>query len=106
MRPASPDGFATMQRLLAESLEAGAFGLSTGLIYVPSYADIDELVTLSRVVRRYGGIYASHPQRSGGLLAAVHEAIEIGRQAGLRCRSRTTRPPGAPTGARYRRAWP
>ena len=85
MRPASPVELEAMQRLLAESLEAGAFGLSTGLIYVPSgYADIDELVTLSRVVRSYGGIYASHIRNeASGLLGAVDEAIEIGRQAGL-----------------------
>jgi N-acyl-D-aspartate/D-glutamate deacylase len=85
MRPATADELAAMRRLLAESLEAGAFGLSTGLIYVPSgYADTDELVALSEVVRDYGGLYASHIRNeASGLLEAVGEAIEVGRRAGV-----------------------
>ena len=85
MRAATPYELAAMKRLLAESLEAGAFGLSSGLIYVPSgYADTDELAALSAVARDYGGIYASHIRNeASGLLAAVGEAIEIGRRAGL-----------------------
>ncbi len=74
-----------MTALLRESLEAGAFGLSTGLIYVPSgYATTDELIALAAVVREYGGVYASHLRNeSDRLLEAVDEAITIGRRAGV-----------------------
>jgi N-acyl-D-aspartate/D-glutamate deacylase len=59
--------------------------MSTGLIYVPSsYAETDELVELARVVAPHGGIYASHIRGEGvELLAAVAEALEIGRRGGL-----------------------
>ncbi len=85
MRPATESELAAMQRLLRESLEAGAFGLSTGLIYVPSgYADTAELAALAGVARAYGGLYASHIRNeASALLEAVGEAIEIGRQGGV-----------------------
>jgi len=79
------DELAEMKRALARALEEGAFGLSSGLIYPPScYADTRELVELCRIVARYGGIYASHIRGEGeSLIAAVKEAIEIGRRSGV-----------------------
>jgi len=75
-----------MRRLTAESMEQGAFGISTGLIYPPGcYADTDELVALAEVAAKYGGIYASHIRSEGDrLIESVEEAIEIGRRAGIR----------------------
>jgi len=77
---------AEMRRLVERAMEEGAFGLSAGLIYPPGcYADTEELIDLCRVVARYGGIYATHMRDEGeGLLAAVEEAIRIGREAGVR----------------------
>ncbi len=74
-----------MKRLLAESLEQGAFGMSTGLIYPPScYAETDEIIELCKVVADYGGIYASHIRgEEHQLLDSVKEAIEIGEKAGV-----------------------
>ena len=74
-----------MRRLVDQSMEAGAFGLSTGLIYPPScYAQTEELIELCKVVARYKGIYATHMRNEGqGLLQAVDEAVRIGRQAGV-----------------------
>ncbi len=85
MRLPTAEELARMTALLRESLEAGAFGLSTGLIYVPSgYATTDELIALAAVVREYGGVYASHLRNeSDRLLEAVDEAITIGRRAGV-----------------------
>jgi N-acyl-D-amino-acid deacylase len=85
MRSPTPAELTAMKGLLAASLEAGALGLSTGLIYVPSgYAEIDELVALADVVRAHGGFYASHIRNeASGLLDAVGEAIDIGRRAGV-----------------------
>lgn len=74
-----------MQRLVAEAMEQGAFGLSSGLIYTPgTYADTEELVVLCRVVARYGGFYSTHLRSEGdGLVPAVAEALAIGQAAGL-----------------------
>ena len=85
MRPATPDEQQRMGRLVREAMEAGAFGVSTGLIYAPSgYADTDEIATLAAEVRHFGGLYASHLRNEGaGLLSAVDEAIEIGQRAGV-----------------------
>jgi len=84
-RPPTEDELRAMERLVAESMEAGAFGLTTGLIYPPGcYGDTDEVVALAKVVAGYGGIYMSHIRNEeAGLLAAVEEAIDIGRRADL-----------------------
>ncbi|MFN2383853.1 MAG: amidohydrolase family protein, partial [Gemmatimonadota bacterium] len=62
----------------------GAFGLSSGLIYAPGrFAATDEIVALSRVAARDGGIYASHMRSEGDrLLEAIDEAIAIGARSG------------------------
>ena len=75
----------TMESMVDQSMRDGAFGLSTGLKYLPgTFSKIDEVIALSRVAARHGGIYTSHLREEGlGLLPAVEEAIEIGRQAGL-----------------------
>jgi N-acyl-D-amino-acid deacylase len=74
-----------MQKLLADAIEDGAWGLSTGLIYAPgSYATTDEIVTLAAVAARHRGFYASHIRGEGAtLLDAIREAIHIGREADL-----------------------
>lgn len=84
-RPPTADELAAMCRLLDEALDDGVFGVSTGLIYPPSsYADTDEIVALSEVAARRGGLYFSHIRGEGDtLLDAVDEAIEIGRRAEL-----------------------
>ena len=81
----TPDELATMRRVMAEAMEDGAFGVSYALIYPPdTYTSTDELVEVARVVARYGGIYITHMRSEGNeLLAALDEAIEIGRRAGL-----------------------
>jgi N-acyl-D-amino-acid deacylase len=73
-----------MRSLVAEAMEQGAMGLSTGLIYAPaSYASTDEIVELARVAARFGGGYTSHIRSEGDrLVEAVREAIEIGERAG------------------------
>lgn len=77
------DQQAEMERLVAEAMEQGARGLSTGLIYPPGvYARTEEVIGLAQVVARHGGIYATHLRsESDGLFEAVAEAIEIGKRA-------------------------
>jgi N-acyl-D-aspartate/D-glutamate deacylase len=77
-----------MQNLLQKELDAGAFGLSTGLFYSPgSYADTQEVIDLAKVVAKNGGIYDTHlrdeSNYSIGLIPSIKEAIEIGKQAKL-----------------------
>jgi N-acyl-D-amino-acid deacylase len=83
----APDAheLARMQRLVADAMEDGAWGLSTGLIYAPgSYADTAEIITLAKVAARHRGFYASHIRGEGAtLVQAVTEAIAIGREADL-----------------------
>lgn len=71
--------------LIEEGMEQGALGLSTGLAYAPSkYANTDELVKLSKILKQYDGIYTSHIRTQIGILEAVKEAIRIGEAAGIR----------------------
>ena len=75
-----------MARMLEQSLEAGCFGLSSGLMYMPgTFADTAELVTLLRSASpRRHMIYASHLRGySATFLEAVQEAIQVGRETGL-----------------------
>lgn len=83
-RPPTAEELAQMAELVRGAMADGAFGLSSGLIYVPgSYARTDEIVALAKVAAEYNGIYASHIRgENDTLLEAVTEAIEIGRRAG------------------------
>jgi len=76
---------ATMRRVMAEAMEDGAFGVSYALIYPPdTYASTDELVEIAKVAARSGGMYITHLRSEGEeLLAAIDEAIEIGRRASV-----------------------
>jgi N-acyl-D-amino-acid deacylase len=74
-----------MQKLMADAMEDGAFGMSTGLIYAPgSYAQTEEIVQIARAAARRRGFYASHMRGEGAtLLDAVKEAITVGREADI-----------------------
>jgi N-acyl-D-amino-acid deacylase len=75
-----------MKYLLTDSLEQGAWGLSTGLIYPPgSFAKTEELLELAKIVARYGTLYASHIRGEGEtLMDALDEAICIGKESKAR----------------------
>ncbi|MFQ5712366.1 MAG: amidohydrolase family protein, partial [Candidatus Geothermarchaeales archaeon] len=84
-RPATGEELETMKGLLAQSMDNGALGLSSGLIYPPSmYADTRELIELCREAARRGGIYVTHIRSEEEmLLPSIREAIEIGEAAGI-----------------------
>ena len=82
----SPTQLIRMTELLAQQLEQGALGLSSGLLYVPGkFADEAELVALMRVLARYDAIYTTHLRSEGAeLLEALAETLDFARAAKLR----------------------
>ena len=84
-RAPTDDELAQMKALLAQALDDGAVGLSSGLTYTPGmYADDDELVALLEVVREHGGFYAPHHRNYGRrALEAYADCIEIARRSGV-----------------------
>jgi N-acyl-D-amino-acid deacylase len=88
-----------MQGLVDEGMKDGAYGLSTGLEYVPGrFSAPREVIDLTRPVKKYGGFYISHERSEGrdpmwhvksdstpyvDLLDAVKETIAIGRETGV-----------------------
>ena len=82
-RAPTAEELARMEAMVGQSMAEGAFGMSTGLRYIPGfYSNTDEVVALSRVAAAAGGIYTSHLREEGlGLLEGVGEALEIGRHA-------------------------
>ncbi|HEV2379725.1 MAG TPA: D-aminoacylase [Terriglobia bacterium] len=74
-----------MEALVDQSMGEGAVGVASGLIYAPNmFAKTDELIELSKVAARYGGLYTSHIRGEGSnSVEALNEAIEIAEKAGL-----------------------
>ncbi|MEM9143614.1 MAG: amidohydrolase family protein, partial [Bacteroidota bacterium] len=87
-RSPTPDEMKKMQGLVQKEMDAGAFGISTGLYYAPgSYTKTEEVIALAKVAAKNGGIYDTHLRDEGsggiGLIPAVQEAITIGEKADL-----------------------
>jgi N-acyl-D-aspartate/D-glutamate deacylase len=84
-RPPDDREMKAMQKHLSAAMEAGAIGVSTGLMYPPgSFADTEELIELTRVVADYDGMYATHMRNEDDdLLESLEEAIRIGSEAGV-----------------------
>ena len=87
-KKASKEDIENMQFLVQQEMDAGAYGMSTGLFYAPgSFSNTDEVVALAKTVSENHGIYDTHlrdeSSYSIGLIPAIEEAIEIGRQAKL-----------------------
>lgn len=75
-RPSTGDELNAMKKLLAEGMEQGAFGYSTGLEYGPERACAEEeIVELAQVAAQYGGLYATHTRNQGSGAAAALETI-------------------------------
>lgn len=85
LREPSDEEMQEMKRLTKKAMQEGAWGMSTGLIYVPgTYAKTEELIEIAKVVSQSNGIYASHIRNEAtDLLAAVDEALRIGKEAEL-----------------------
>lgn len=84
-RAPSADELQRMRDEVDLAMRQGAFGLSSGLVYIPgSFADTDEVVALAEVAARHGGIYISHMRNEAlQVLDAVNELIAVAEAAGL-----------------------
>lgn len=82
----SPQQLAQMKLLLREAMEAGAVGLTSGLIYPPgSYAEAEELTELCSVVSEYGGNYCTHMRNEGDvILDSIRETLLTAEHSGVR----------------------
>ena len=82
-RPPTLEETRTMVREVDEAMDAGALGLSTGLIYPPGlFADTREIVELQRAASAKGGMYASHVRGEGDtLLEAASEFLQVVRES-------------------------
>ncbi|WP_263119219.1 D-aminoacylase [Cellulomonas sp. RIT-PI-Y] len=84
-RRATPDELAAMAAQVDRGMIEGAFGMSSGLTYVPGmFADTAELAALCAVVARHGGFYAPHQRSYGaGALAAYAEMVEVAHRSSV-----------------------
>jgi len=85
-RMPTEDDFSKMSVLLSATLDEGAIGLSTGLIYPPGvYAKTEELIWLAKILKKKELIYTSHMRSEGEtLIESVQEVIRIGREADVK----------------------
>lgn len=74
-----------MNELVSDAMKYGAVGLSTGLIYLPGmYSNTEEIIGLAKTTASYNGVYASHIRNEeNGVLDAINEAINIGKEANI-----------------------
>jgi N-acyl-D-amino-acid deacylase len=84
-RRATPEEIQKMVSLVEQGMKDGAFGMSTGLFYVPgTFTPTDEVVELARAASRFGGMHESHQRDDAAkVLDSVRETIAIGEQAHL-----------------------
>jgi N-acyl-D-amino-acid deacylase len=75
-----------MKKLLRDSLDQGAWGLSAGLIYTPNqYSSTEEIIELAKELPAYDALYATHIRGEGNtVIQAIDEANRIGSEAGVR----------------------
>lgn len=84
-RAANQAEIAAMCELLAQCMQEGAIGLSSGLFYAEAMpAPAGEVTELARVVARHAGVYATHMRSEmADILQAMHEASDCAFEAGV-----------------------
>lgn len=84
----SPAQLVEMEKIVETAMKEGAFGISTGLFYTPgNYAKTAEVIALSKVAAKYGGVYDTHQRDEGsqniGVVNSTKEVLNIGYQTGI-----------------------
>ena len=84
-RAATAEEMRAMEGIVDQAMREGAIGIGSSLIYVPAmYSTTEELINLSRVAAKYGGVYFSHIRDEGNKINdALDEAFRIGREAAI-----------------------
>ena len=84
-RKATADEIGKMKELARQAMREGAFGLSSGLFYVPgNFTPTEEVIEIAKVVGGMGGMYISHMRdEAAGVTDSVRETIRIGEEGGL-----------------------
>ena len=85
-RACTPEELQQMSRLLAQALDEGGWGLTTGLIYQPGkYSTPEEVIALAKIAAAKGGYYATHMRSEGDrILESIDEVIELVKATGIR----------------------
>ncbi|MFX1539042.1 MAG: amidohydrolase family protein [Promethearchaeota archaeon] len=85
-RKPTKDELQQMKEYIRDAMEAGAFGISTGLIYPPQvYAETEEVLELAKEVAKYNGLYFSHIRNEGEfVIEAMQEVIDIVEKSGCK----------------------
>ncbi|HEB34413.1 MAG TPA: D-aminoacylase [Candidatus Aminicenantes bacterium] len=85
-REPTPEELDKMKEIVRQAMEEGAWGMSSGLEYVPGrFASTEEIIEVAKVVGEFGGIYTSHQRNEfDGTLEATKETIRIAEEAGVR----------------------
>ena len=81
-RKATAEEIEKMRELVRQAMREGAFGLSTGLFYVPgAFTPTEEVIELAKVAGEMGGIYTSHMRdEAAKIVDSVRELIRIGEE--------------------------
>jgi N-acyl-D-amino-acid deacylase len=84
-RGAAPEELEKMRSLARQAMSEGAWGMSTGLEYIPDrYSTTEEIIALAKVVAEFGGVYLSHQRNEVAQVPdAARETIRIGEESGV-----------------------
>jgi len=85
-RDATPEELDKIKEIVRQAMEEGAWGMSTGLEYIPGrYAATHEIIEVTKVVGEFGGVYASHQRNEFDRVPeSTQETIRIAEEAGVR----------------------
>ena len=85
-REPTPKELKKIKEIVRQAMKEGAWGMSTGLEYIPGrYATTEEIIEVAKVVGEYGGLYASHQRNEFDRVPeATRETIRIAEEAGVR----------------------
>ncbi|MBN1222406.1 MAG: D-aminoacylase [Candidatus Aminicenantes bacterium] len=84
-REATEEEIESMKKILRKSMQEGAWGVSTGLEYIPGlYSSTEEVIALTKVVGEFDGVYTSHMRdENDQIVEAVRETVRIGEETGV-----------------------